>query len=48
MRTIGLWPPILGLEEWEALAMAHQDKLCSDTRGDAPVTMADKLLAHQT
>lgn len=42
-RTIGLWPSILGMDEWESQAMAHQDKLCSDTRGDAPVVNADEL-----
>lgn len=37
------WPAILGWDEWEALAMVHQEKLCSDTRGDAPVVTADNL-----
>lgn len=43
VRTLGAWPAILGWDEWEALAMVHQEKLCSDTRGDAPVVTADSL-----
>lgn len=43
VRTLGAWPAILGWDEWEALAMAHQEKLCSDTREDAPVVTADNL-----
>jgi hypothetical protein len=42
-RTIGLWPAILGLDEWEALAEPHQAKLCALTRSDAPVVTADEL-----
>lgn len=43
VRTLGAWPAILGWDEWEALAMVHQEKLCSDTRGDAPVVTAENL-----
>ena len=42
-RTIGLWPAILGLDEWEALAEPHQAKLCADTRGDEPVVTTEAL-----
>jgi hypothetical protein len=42
-RTIGLWPAILGLDEWEALAEPHQAKLCADTRSGDPVVIADEL-----
>jgi hypothetical protein len=43
VRTLGAWPAILGWDEWEALAMVHQEKLCSDTREDAPVVTAENL-----
>jgi len=43
VRTIGVWPGLLGYDEWEAQAMAHQDKLCSDTRGEDHVVIADSL-----
>mgnify|MGYP000129580343 CR=1 FL=1 len=42
-RTIGLWPAILGLDEWEALAEPHQAKLCALTRSDDTVVIADEL-----
>lgn len=42
-RTIGLWPAILGLDEWEALAEPHQAKLCAETRSDDTVVIADEL-----
>jgi hypothetical protein len=34
---------ILGMDAWEALAMAHQEKLCSDTRGNEAVVTAENL-----
>lgn len=37
-RTLDRWPVILDPDTWEREAMAHQDKLCADTRGDEPVT----------
>lgn len=43
VRTLGAWPAILGWDEWEALAMVHQEKLCSDTRGNEIVVTADSL-----
>lgn len=43
VRTLGAWPAILGWDEWEAPAMVHQEKLCSDTREDAPVVTAENL-----
>lgn len=43
VRRLGAWPSILGWDEWEALAMAHQEGLCSDTRGDAFLVDTDEL-----
>lgn len=43
MRTLGAWPVILGMDAWEALAMAHQEKLRSDTRGNEAVVTAENL-----
>lgn len=43
VRTIGAWPRILGWDEWETLAIPHQERLCGDTRGDDPVINADSL-----
>ena len=34
-QCIGLWPTILPLDEWEALAVASQEALCNATRGRA-------------
>jgi len=42
-RTLGFWPVILDPDTWEQEAMAHQDKLCADTRGDEPVVTTDAL-----
>lgn len=42
-RTIGLWPVILGLDEWEALAEPHQAKLCALTRGGEPMVITEAL-----
>lgn len=41
--TIGLWPAILGLDEWEALAQPHQEKLCALTRGGDTVVNAEAM-----
>lgn len=43
MRTLGVWPVVLGMDAWEALAMTHQEKLCSDTRGSGSVVTAENL-----
>lgn len=42
-RTIGLWPAILGLDEWEALAGPHQERLCALTRSGDPVVIAEPM-----
>ena len=42
-RTIGAWPCILGYDEWEALALPHQERLCSDTRGNETVVITESL-----
>lgn len=42
-RTLGRWPVILDPDTWERKAMAHQDKLCADTRGDEPVVITEAL-----
>jgi hypothetical protein len=36
-KTIGLWPPLMSLDEWEKIAMASQEKLCADARDCMPV-----------
>lgn len=33
LRCVGGWGPILPHDEWEALAVAAQEKLIADTRG---------------
>lgn len=33
LRCVGGWPPILPHDEWEAIAIASQEKLIADTRG---------------
>lgn len=43
VRTLGAWPVVLGWDEWEALAMTHQEKLCSDTRGNESVVTTENL-----
>lgn len=43
VRTLGAWPVILGMDAWEALAMTHQEKLRSDTRGNEAVVTAENL-----
>lgn len=42
-RIVGVWPRILGYDEWEALAMPHQERLCSATRGNEIVVTVDDL-----
>lgn len=43
VRTLGAWPVILGMDAWETLAMTHQEKLRSDTRGNEAVVTAESL-----
>lgn len=43
VRTLGAWPAILGWDEWEALAMPHQEMLCSVTRENEAVVTANNL-----
>lgn len=40
-RRVAHWPHIMGLDEWEAIAVPSQEKLCAETRNYGPVNACD-------